>query len=216
MKRLFAVLLLILLTSCTATRAAAPGMVDSISALPERVGTVAQPPDPATPMVVLYSDGTWRCMDGGLDCVGATATAMPAPIATLIPTNTPRPTATALLTPIATETPPETPTLEDAQTPTSTPLPSPQPSLTPTPPLGRCVLVVATAVLNIRAFPWGAVLGQTARGDSLSPDGLTTAGDGSRWYQVYGTPEIVQGYVYAGLVAPKEGTDCSGVPEVTP
>ncbi len=159
-------------------------------------------PELLTTLVIhVYTDGSSRIV---------TDTATPWPTYTPIPSNTPIVTSTPIVTPIVTDTPEPTPTMEEP--PTYTPTVTPTPSDTPVP-VGKCWGVVTAGSLNVRAAPWGAILGSVKKGEILTFEAKWFLD--FWWYQIYWTPTQVA-YVSSNYIRLGDTADCSQLPDITP
>lgn len=128
-------------------------------------------------------------------------------------------TPTASITPIVTVEP--SPTMEDTRTPTYTPQPtnSPTATLTPTPNETSCYGTVIANALNVRAEPWGEILGQVTYGQTLTFD--------AKWYYDFWWWRIefwdaidddtyVGAWLSSNWIQIDAGADCSNLENLTP
>jgi len=130
---------------------------------------------------------------GGLGRGPQTLTASPSPTAT----NTSSPTHT----PTATAAPSHTPTPGTTPQPTQDPIDR------------KCFGTVIDGPLNVRAAPWGDLLGQVAKGDILALGALQRSYKDDWWYRIYWSPGV-EGFVYATLIAISPDADCTSLPEL--
>ncbi len=169
MKRLIiALLLLILFTSCTATRAQAPD-VPARAQLPIRGAAVDYGHQIVRVQFVYGEDGYVEAVDiwhGDATYRHLSLLAAPSPSATPPATSTPAPTAT--ITPIPTNTPRPTATSTPEATPTVENTAQPTPAATPFP-KGVCYAGVVSPGLNVRSNPStsGVKYGVLAQADRI-------------------------------------------------
>ena len=107
---------------------------------------------------------------------------------------------------------PEAPTATPTRTPppaTVTPTPTLEP--TPTPEQARCFGRVNAARVNVRATPWGEVIGQATLGQILTFEAKATSSQNDLWYRIWWEPGR-WAYIYAALIDLDPVADCSRLP----
>lgn len=152
------------------------------------------------------------------------STLTPPPFPTWTPAQTetatygPTPTATATLPPVPSSTPTAPPTTEPPPTMETTLQPPPPtltstPSMTPTPSDVKCWGYVTAPALNVRAEPWGDVLGQVHKDDYLTFDAQWYLD--FWWWRIAWSSERIA-WVSSNYIQVGDTADCSELEDVTP
>jgi hypothetical protein len=78
---------------------------------------------------------------------------------------------------------------------------------------GKCWGRVADGPLRVRSGPSlnASILGSVAKGQVLALEAAEQDAQGNGWYRIWWLPDV-DGYVWANLITPGEGADCSQIP----
>lgn len=130
---------------------------------------------------IYYPDGYYQVLRPEEEIAPA-ATATPETLLTIPPTNTPRP----IETPVG--------------------MPTPEPLSNPPYCEGRVTMMLAVE-LNVRASPWGVLVGKLYKGAGVSIYAVRADGQGDDWYQIaFGAGRA---WVYADYI---DVGNCGGLP----